>query len=152
MGGLRIGVLFWIEALGILCMIGLGYFGYKTGLGELSISTVFICDKWIAMFHMLRSCSTLYNPSGSSGRSIVSDLRRLSSIHIWASRDVQDQSQWFKYSIAIHKPSVSGPTRLHKKQNGLGILSQSSIHPHMYAQLVYFVYLITSSERTTSCH
>jgi hypothetical protein len=40
MGGLGIGVLFWIEALGILCMIGLGYFGYKTSLGELSIPII----------------------------------------------------------------------------------------------------------------
>jgi hypothetical protein len=51
-------------------MIGLEYFGYKANLGELSISTVFIYDKWIAVFHLLRSSSKLHDPSGSSLASI----------------------------------------------------------------------------------
>jgi hypothetical protein len=128
-------------------MIGLGYFGYKTSLEELSISTFFLGDKWISVFHLLRSFSTIYDSSGSSSPSYFSNLRRLSPIRIWASRAVQDQSQWFKYSITVHRPSISDLTRLHINQKGLGTLSQSSIHPTSLRQISVFYIFIASSKR-----
>jgi hypothetical protein len=48
----------------------IGVFWIQASLGEPSISTFFICDKWIAVFHLLRSSSKLHDPSGSSLASI----------------------------------------------------------------------------------
>jgi hypothetical protein len=151
MGGLGIGVLFCVEVLRILCLIGLGYFGYKTSLGKLSISAVFICEQWIVVFHHMRSYSTSYDPSGSSWLFLLQwfettqldpyfglprEYRNFSSIdvecHFWNTRDFQDKLRHlscFKSAFALHS--------LPAKRFGVHCISYiliTTIHSEVFCQ------------------